>query len=48
MVDEDIQSNVRNVLVDNNRVGCSYKKFLCCNSKEYDGKGMCCGVYLLG
>ena len=24
--------------MDNNRVGCSYKKFLANNSKEYDGK----------
>ena len=39
MVDENVQSNDRNALVDNNRVGCSYKKFLACNSKEYDGKG---------
>nr|GEZ47523.1 hypothetical protein [Tanacetum cinerariifolium] len=31
--------NVRNVLVNRNRVGCSYKKFLACNPKEYDGKG---------
>ncbi|GKA89321.1 hypothetical protein Tco_0811133 [Tanacetum coccineum] len=31
--------NVRNVLVNGNRVGCSYKEFLACNPKEYDGKG---------
>ncbi|GJY93668.1 putative reverse transcriptase domain-containing protein, partial [Tanacetum coccineum] len=31
--------NVRNVVVNGNRVGCSYKKFLACNIKEYDGKG---------
>ncbi|GJX36011.1 putative reverse transcriptase domain-containing protein [Tanacetum coccineum] len=31
--------NVGNVLVNGNRVGCSYKKFLSCNPKEYDGKG---------
>nr|GEY27879.1 putative reverse transcriptase domain-containing protein [Tanacetum cinerariifolium] len=33
------QENVRNVLVNDNRVGCSYKEFLACNPKEYDGKG---------
>nr|GFA62409.1 reverse transcriptase domain-containing protein [Tanacetum cinerariifolium] len=31
--------NVSNVLVNSNRVGCSYKKFLACYPKEYDGKG---------
>ncbi|GKC77280.1 hypothetical protein Tco_1128054 [Tanacetum coccineum] len=31
--------NVRNVLVNSNWVGCSYKEFLACNPKEYDGKG---------
>ncbi|GJU62259.1 reverse transcriptase domain-containing protein [Tanacetum coccineum] len=36
--------NVRNVLVNGNRVGCSYKEFLDCNPKEYDGKG---GVVVL-
>nr|GEX51380.1 transposon Ty3-I Gag-Pol polyprotein [Tanacetum cinerariifolium] len=29
--------NVKNVLVNGNRVGCSYKEFLACNPKEYDG-----------
>ncbi|GKE45629.1 hypothetical protein Tco_1472913, partial [Tanacetum coccineum] len=36
--------NVRNVLVNSNRVGYLYKKFLACNPKEYDGKG---GVVVL-
>ncbi|GJZ71581.1 putative reverse transcriptase domain-containing protein [Tanacetum coccineum] len=31
--------NVGNVIVNGNRVGCSYKEFLACNPKEYDGKG---------
>ncbi|GJS04598.1 putative reverse transcriptase domain-containing protein [Tanacetum coccineum] len=31
--------NVRNVLANGNRVGCSYKEFLACNRKEHDGKG---------
>nr|GEU60957.1 hypothetical protein [Tanacetum cinerariifolium] len=36
--------NVENVIVNGNRVGCSYKDFLACNPKEYNGKG---GVVLL-
>ncbi|GKE31178.1 putative reverse transcriptase domain-containing protein [Tanacetum coccineum] len=32
------QGNVGNVIVNGNRVGCSYKEFLACNPKEYDGK----------
>ncbi|GJV40474.1 hypothetical protein Tco_1418914 [Tanacetum coccineum] len=39
VVNENIQENVRNVIVNGNRVGCSYKEFLACNPKEYDGKG---------
>nr|GEV22849.1 putative reverse transcriptase domain-containing protein [Tanacetum cinerariifolium] len=36
---EDLgEENVRNVLVNGNQVGCSYK-FLAYNPKEYDGKG---------
>ncbi|GJW13084.1 putative reverse transcriptase domain-containing protein [Tanacetum coccineum] len=31
--------NVGNVIVNGNRVGFSYKEFLACNPKEYDGKG---------
>ncbi|GJZ08356.1 hypothetical protein Tco_0542639, partial [Tanacetum coccineum] len=31
--------NVGNVIVNGNWVGCSYKEFLACNPKEYDGKG---------
>nr|GEW04006.1 hypothetical protein [Tanacetum cinerariifolium] len=38
-VNENVQKNVRNVLVNGNRVGCSYKEFLAYNPKEYDGKG---------
>ncbi|GJW38112.1 putative reverse transcriptase domain-containing protein [Tanacetum coccineum] len=40
VVNENVQENVRNVLVNGNRVGCSYKEFLACNPKEYDGKGV--------
>ncbi|GKE80458.1 reverse transcriptase domain-containing protein, partial [Tanacetum coccineum] len=39
VVNENVQENVGNVIVNINRVGCSYKKFLACNPKEYDGKG---------
>nr|GEU68011.1 reverse transcriptase domain-containing protein [Tanacetum cinerariifolium] len=42
---EDLgKENIRNVLVNGNWVGCSYKDFLACNPKEYDGKG---GVVVL-
>nr|GEV33708.1 reverse transcriptase domain-containing protein [Tanacetum cinerariifolium] len=44
VVNENIQENVKNVLVNGNQVGCSYKEFLACNPKEYDGKG---GVVVL-
>ncbi|GKB62392.1 hypothetical protein Tco_0918578, partial [Tanacetum coccineum] len=39
VVNENVQENARNVLVNGNREGCSYKEFLACNPKEYDGKG---------
>ncbi|GJX06373.1 putative reverse transcriptase domain-containing protein [Tanacetum coccineum] len=39
VVNENVQENVGNVIVNGNRVGCSYNKFLACNPKEYDGKG---------
>ncbi|GJX08439.1 putative reverse transcriptase domain-containing protein [Tanacetum coccineum] len=44
VVNENVQENVVNVIVNGNRVGCSYKDFLACNPKEYDGKG---GVVVL-
>ncbi|GJU32830.1 reverse transcriptase domain-containing protein [Tanacetum coccineum] len=44
VVNENVQENVGNVIVNGNRVGCSYKVFLACNPKEYDGKG---GVVVL-
>ncbi|GJS46382.1 hypothetical protein Tco_0596503 [Tanacetum coccineum] len=31
--------DVRNVNVNHSRGGCSYKEFLACNPKDYDGKG---------
>ncbi|GKE66586.1 hypothetical protein Tco_1520747 [Tanacetum coccineum] len=33
------QGDVRNVIVNNDQMGCTYKEFLACNLKEYDGKG---------
>ncbi|GKF74066.1 hypothetical protein Tco_0220398, partial [Tanacetum coccineum] len=39
-----VNENVRNVIVNGNRVGYSYKEFLACNPKEYNGKG---GVVVL-
>nr|GEV40281.1 hypothetical protein [Tanacetum cinerariifolium] len=33
------QGDVRNVIVNNNRKGYTYKEFLACSPKEYDGKG---------
>ncbi|GJR51843.1 putative reverse transcriptase domain-containing protein [Tanacetum coccineum] len=44
VVNENVQENIRNVIVNGNRVGCSYKEFLAYNPKEYDGKG---GVVVL-
>ncbi|GJW21071.1 hypothetical protein Tco_0031693 [Tanacetum coccineum] len=44
VVNENVQENVGNVLVNGNRVGCSYKEFLACNPKEYNAKG---GVVVL-
>nr|GEY41261.1 reverse transcriptase domain-containing protein [Tanacetum cinerariifolium] len=44
VVNENVQENVRNVLLNGNQIGCSYKEFLACNPKEYDDKG---GVVVL-
>ncbi|GKC09517.1 putative reverse transcriptase domain-containing protein [Tanacetum coccineum] len=44
VVNENVQENLENVIVNDNRVGCSYKEFLAFNPKEYDGKG---GVVVL-
>ncbi|GKA70883.1 hypothetical protein Tco_0777022, partial [Tanacetum coccineum] len=37
-VNDNIQGDVRNVIMNNSQRGCSYKEFLACNLKEYDGK----------
>nr|GEY50378.1 amidohydrolase 1 [Tanacetum cinerariifolium] len=38
-VNDNIQGDVWNVIVNNDKRGCTYKEFLACNPKEYDGKG---------
>ncbi|GJR83870.1 copia protein [Tanacetum coccineum] len=38
-VNDNIRGDVRNVIVNNGIRGGTYKEFLACNSKEYDGKG---------
>ncbi|GJU42564.1 putative reverse transcriptase domain-containing protein [Tanacetum coccineum] len=38
-VNDNIRGDVRNVIENDNRRGCTYKEFLACNPKEYDGKG---------
>ncbi|GJS38688.1 hypothetical protein Tco_0563731 [Tanacetum coccineum] len=38
-INENIQGNVRNAILNNNQRGCTYKEFLACNPKEFDGKG---------
>ncbi|GKE90543.1 hypothetical protein Tco_1571638 [Tanacetum coccineum] len=38
-VNDNIHGDVRNVIVKKDRRGCTYKEFLACNPKEYDGKG---------
>ncbi|GJU05282.1 hypothetical protein Tco_1121712 [Tanacetum coccineum] len=38
-VNDNIRGDVKNVIENNDRMGCTYKEFLACNPKEYDGKG---------
>ncbi|GJT83881.1 reverse transcriptase domain-containing protein [Tanacetum coccineum] len=38
-INDNIQGDVRNVIENNDHRGCTYKEFLACNPKEYDGKG---------
>ncbi|GKF88977.1 hypothetical protein Tco_0262940, partial [Tanacetum coccineum] len=38
-VKNNIHGDVRNFILNNDRRGCTYKEFLACNPKEYDGKG---------
>ncbi|GKA07947.1 putative reverse transcriptase domain-containing protein [Tanacetum coccineum] len=39
VVNVNIQGDVKNVILNNDQRGCTYKEFLACNPKEYDGKG---------
>ncbi|GJV48567.1 hypothetical protein Tco_1438779 [Tanacetum coccineum] len=43
-VNENIQGDVKNVIMNNDRRGCTYKEFLACNPEEYDGKGESSGT----
>ncbi|GJR18170.1 putative reverse transcriptase domain-containing protein [Tanacetum coccineum] len=38
-INDNILGDVRNVIMKNDRRGCTYKEFLACNPKEYDSKG---------
>nr|GEY46715.1 hypothetical protein [Tanacetum cinerariifolium] len=38
-INDNVQGDVRNVIGNNDHRGCTYKKFLACNPKEYDGNG---------
>ncbi|GJR59748.1 reverse transcriptase domain-containing protein [Tanacetum coccineum] len=38
-INDNIRGDVRNAIGNNDRRGCTYKEFLACNPKEYDGKG---------
>nr|GEV55633.1 putative reverse transcriptase domain-containing protein [Tanacetum cinerariifolium] len=38
-INENIRGDVRNVIENNAHMGCTYKEFLACNPKEYNGKG---------
>ncbi|GKE92849.1 hypothetical protein Tco_1573944, partial [Tanacetum coccineum] len=38
-VNDNIQGDARNVIMNNDRMGCTYKEFLAFNPKECDGKG---------
>ncbi|GKG60333.1 hypothetical protein Tco_0611934, partial [Tanacetum coccineum] len=37
VLNDNNQDNVKTI--NNGRGGCSYKKFMDCNPKDYDGKG---------
>ncbi|GJT17750.1 hypothetical protein Tco_0876456 [Tanacetum coccineum] len=39
VVNDNIWGDVRNVIENKDHRGCTYKEFLACNPKEYDGKG---------
>ncbi|GJW99604.1 hypothetical protein Tco_0183518 [Tanacetum coccineum] len=39
VVNDNTQGDVRNINVNNSRGECSYKEFLACNPKDFDGMG---------
>ena len=39
IITDNVRGDVGNPIVNNVRRGCTYKEFLACNPKEYDGKG---------
>ncbi|GKB99217.1 hypothetical protein Tco_0985354 [Tanacetum coccineum] len=39
VINDNNQDNARTVNMNNGRGGCSYKEFMDCNPKDYDGKG---------
>ncbi|GJS24237.1 putative reverse transcriptase domain-containing protein [Tanacetum coccineum] len=39
-INDNIRGDVRNLIENNDRRGCTYKEFLACNPKEYDRKGV--------
>ncbi|GKF14307.1 hypothetical protein Tco_0055769 [Tanacetum coccineum] len=45
VINDNIRGDVRNAIENNHRRGYTYKEFLACNPKEYDGKG-CAIVYI--
>ncbi|GJU04059.1 hypothetical protein Tco_1114397 [Tanacetum coccineum] len=38
-INDNIRGDVRDAIANNDRRGCTYKEFLACNPKEYNGKG---------
>ncbi|GJT87929.1 putative reverse transcriptase domain-containing protein [Tanacetum coccineum] len=46
-INDNIQGDVRNVIMNNNRRGCTYNEFLACNLKEYNSEGRCYSLYPL-
>ncbi|GKB32622.1 hypothetical protein Tco_0872023 [Tanacetum coccineum] len=39
VTDDSIHEDIRNVNMSNGWIGCSYKEFVACKAKEFDGKG---------
>ncbi|GJR46782.1 reverse transcriptase domain-containing protein [Tanacetum coccineum] len=39
VINDNVQGNVRIINMNNSQGDCSYKEFMACNPKEYDGKG---------